>query len=98
MRPLLPPLLPSLLALAIAATGPACAQPAELPPANDQWIELRTPGFVLWSDAGEKNAREVAWRLERLRAVLGQLNPGLKLTSPNPTYVFVFRTTAAFKP
>jgi len=97
MRTILSALSACLLALALAA-GPARAQSAELPPEQDRWIELKTPSFVLWSDASEKNAREVAARLERLRSVLGQLNPGLKLTSPNPTYVFVFRTTAAFKP
>jgi len=97
MRPLLSAL-PTCLVLALAAAGPARAQNADLPPEQDRWIEIRTPSFVLWSDGSERNAREVAWRLERLRAVLGQLNPGLKLTSPNPTYVFVFRTTAAFKP
>lgn len=81
-------------ALALATALPARALPSE----KARWIELRTPRFVLWSDAGEKNAREVAARLERLRSVLGQLNPALKLTSPNPTYVFVFRDGASFKP
>jgi Tfp pilus assembly protein PilF len=85
------------LTASLLAAGPARAQ--GLPGGDkDPWIELRTPSFVLFSDAGEKNAREVASHLERLRSVLGQLNPDLKLTSPNPTYVFVFRTTAAFKP
>jgi tetratricopeptide (TPR) repeat protein len=82
-------------ALLLGASGsPARA----LPPEKDAWIELRTPSFVLFSDAGEKNARQVAESLERLRSVLGQLNPGLKLTAPNPTYVFVFRNNDAFKP
>ena len=67
-------------------------------PGTRPWIELRTPSFVLFSDAGEKNARQVAASLERLRSILGQLNPDLKLTSPNPTYVFVFRDEESLKP
>jgi tetratricopeptide (TPR) repeat protein len=87
------PILSGLLLLSAGAL-PVRALPAEKIP----WIELRTPSFLLFSDAGEKNARSVAARLERLRSVLGQLNPGLKLTSPNPTYVFVFRDAESLKP
>jgi tetratricopeptide (TPR) repeat protein len=71
---------------------------AALLPGPRPWIELRTPSFVLFSDAGEKEARKVAASLERLRSVLGQLNPDLKLTAPNPTYVFVFRDQESLKP
>jgi tetratricopeptide (TPR) repeat protein len=88
------PILSGALLFALLAARPVHALPAEKIP----WIELHTPSFVLFSDAGEKNARAVAARLERLRSVLGQLNPGLKLTTPNPTYVFVFRDTASLKP
>jgi Flp pilus assembly protein TadD len=89
-----PTLSAALLLAALAAGAPLRA----LPPEKDAWIELRTPSFVLFSDAGEKNARHVAASLERLRSVLGQLNPALKLTSPNPTYVFVFRDNNTFRP
>ncbi|HEY2738623.1 MAG TPA: tetratricopeptide repeat protein [Thermoanaerobaculia bacterium] len=89
MRPIL-----SLLVASLLLAGPVHA----LPPEKDAWIEIKTPSFVLFSDAGEKNARQVAESLERLRSVLGQLNPGLKLTAPNPTYVFVFRNNGAFRP
>jgi tetratricopeptide (TPR) repeat protein len=93
MRPIFSVL--AILGGLLVSGAPARALP---PPDKDPWIELRTPSFVLFSDAGEKNARRVAEKLERLRSVLGQLNPGLKLTSPNPTYVFVFRSNDAFKP
>jgi tetratricopeptide (TPR) repeat protein len=89
---------PILSLLAILSAGLFGAPVRALPLDRDTWIELKTPSFVLFSDAGEKNARQVAESLERLRSVLGQLNPGLKLTAPNPTYVFVFRNNDAFKP
>jgi tetratricopeptide (TPR) repeat protein len=97
MRPILSTA-PLALLLLLAGAGPGHALPSDLPSARDSWIELRTPSFVLYSDAGEKDARRVAASLERLRSVLGQLNPGLKLTAPNPTYLFVFRDSASFKP
>lgn len=85
--------------LLLAAALLCTALPARgLPSEKSRWIELRTPSFVLFSDAGEKSARNVAASLERLRSVLGQLNPDLKLTSPNPTYVFVFRDDESLKP
>jgi tetratricopeptide (TPR) repeat protein len=94
MRPNLSALLLSVLAILLAAARPASALPSE----KDPWIELRSPSFVLYSDAGEKNAGQVAVSLERLRSVLGQLNPDLKLSAPNPTYVFVFRNAESLKP
>lgn len=96
MRPILSRVFSTLLFAAALLAG---ARPAlALPSPKSQWIELRTPSFVLFSDAGEKNARKVAASLERLRSVLGQLNPDLRLTSPNPTYVFVFRNEESLRP
>jgi tetratricopeptide (TPR) repeat protein len=96
MRPILSTL--TLTLLALLAAPESRAQSSALPSDNDTWTELRTPGFLLFSDAGESKARRVAASLERLRSVLGQLNPGLKLSAPTPTYVFVFRDNAAFRP
>jgi len=97
MRPILSTVAFALLAL-LAPQGPSRALPSAVPSGDDAWIELRTPSFLLFSNAGESRARRIAASLERLRSVLGQLNPGLKLTAPNPTYVFVFQDDASFRP
>jgi len=41
--------------------------------AADKWVEVRSPHFVVATDAGEKRGREVAQRFEQMRAIFGQL-------------------------
>ncbi|HEX9943613.1 MAG TPA: tetratricopeptide repeat protein [Thermoanaerobaculia bacterium] len=65
---------------------------------KENWIELRTANFTLFSNAGEAQARRIGADLERLRDALAQLSPGLVLNSPSPTYIFVFRNAASFQP
>ncbi|HEV2853916.1 MAG TPA: tetratricopeptide repeat protein [Thermoanaerobaculia bacterium] len=79
--------------IALATAAPALALPKKEP-----WIELRTANFTLFSNAGEKTVRRVGADLERLRDALSQLVPGLALSSPSPTYLFVFKNANAFKP
>ena len=67
-------------------------------PRKDDWIELRTANFTLFTNAGESNTRRIAADLERLRDVLAQLAPGVALNSPVPTYLFVFKNAGAFEP
>lgn len=80
-------------ALLLAASLPAWSLPSRM-----GWTRLDTPNFTLFGNAGERTARKVGTSLERLRSALGQLNPGLKLTSPKPTYIFVFRDDGSFGP
>ncbi|MGB0045540.1 MAG: hypothetical protein WBP91_20360, partial [Terriglobales bacterium] len=49
-----------------------------------KWIEVRSPHFSVMTDAGEKRGREVAVRLEQMRAVFGQLilKDKLKMSVP----------------
>ncbi len=72
------------------------AAPA-LPPPDEAWIELHTASFTLFSNAGETRGRQFGADLERLRDALSQLSPDLVLKSPAPTYVYVFRTSSAFR-
>lgn len=72
--------------------------PPGLPPDADAWIRLESEHFTLFSDAGERPARRLAADLERLRATLAQLDPDLKLSSPSPTFVFVFKDGRALAP
>jgi len=69
-----------------------------LPPDGDAWLKLETDNFTLFSNAGERPTRQLATDLERLRATLAQLDPDLKLSSPSPTFLFVFRDGAALDP
>jgi Flp pilus assembly protein TadD len=83
----------------LAAALWALAAPAQgLPSPKDPWIEVRTASFTLFSEAGERKTKEIGEDLERLRDALSQLSPGLALSSPIPTYIFVFRNAPSFQP
>jgi tetratricopeptide (TPR) repeat protein len=69
-----------------------------LPRQKDEWIEVRTANFTLFSNAGARNAKRIGADLERLRAAFSQLMPGLALSSPYPTSLFVFNNASSFKP
>lgn len=69
-----------------------------LPRPKEEWIELRTANFTLFSSAGEKDTRRLGTDLERLRDALAQISPGLALNSPYPTYIFVFKNADSFRP
>src|ERR1700716_1967160 len=49
-----------------------------------KWIEVHTAHFSVITDAGDKRGREVALRIEQMRAVFGQLllKDKLKMTVP----------------
>ena len=86
-------------AAAIALLFLALGLPAlALPGPKEEWITVRTASFTLFSNAGERKTREIGADLERLRDALSQLSPELALNSPVPTYIFVFRDAASFKP
>jgi tetratricopeptide (TPR) repeat protein len=69
-----------------------------LPGPKEEWITVRTASFTLFSNAGETKTRGIGTDLERLRDALSQLSPQLTLSSPTPTYIFVFRDAASFQP
>jgi Flp pilus assembly protein TadD len=92
-----------LLALGLALAAAAAAGPGgtplaagELPNDREDWIEVRSANFLLWSDAGERKARAVAADLEQVRSALAQLAPSLGLTAPCPTFIYVFKNRFAF--
>jgi len=90
---------PYFAAVVIAAlVSIAAAAPVRALPRKEEWIELRTANFTLFTNAGESNTRRIAADLERLRDVLAQLSPGVALNSPTPTYIFVFKNSGSFAP
>lgn len=73
----------------------AGSEPAQ---AKDTWTEVRSKNFTLIGNAAEKDVRQVANRLEQFRSVFGLLFPNVKLNSPVPTTVIVFKSNGAYKP
>jgi tetratricopeptide (TPR) repeat protein len=66
----------------------------ELVLAKDEpkWIEVHTTHFSVITDAGEKRGREVALRMEQMRAVFGQLILKDKLKTPVPVTVIALKS------
>lgn len=56
-----------------------------------KWIEVHTAHFSVITDAGEKRGREVALRMEQMRAVFGQLISKDKLKMPVPITVIALK-------
>ncbi len=66
--------------------------------AKDNWTSVRSQNFQLVGNASEKDIRLVANRLEQFRSVFALLFPAIKLNSPLPTTVIVFKSDRSYKP
>ena len=66
--------------------------------AKDNWVSVRTKNFFLIGNAGEKDVRQVATRLEQFREVFTRLLPTVKFTSPVATTVIVFKSDKSYSP
>ena len=66
--------------------------------AKDNWTSVRSQNFQLVGNASEKDIRLVANRLEQFRSVFALLFPAIKLNSPVPTTVIVFKSDSSYKP
>lgn len=71
-------------------TPPAFADGLDLQTEFYPWIEVRTPNFTVFSNAGEEIARPIAETYEQLWALLVHDFEGLPAKSPTPTYIYVF--------
>jgi tetratricopeptide (TPR) repeat protein len=57
-----------------------------------KWLEVHTAHFSVITDAGDKRGREVAARMEQMRAIFGQLLLKDKLKMPVPITVVAFKS------
>ncbi|HEV2117269.1 MAG TPA: hypothetical protein VGR48_14660, partial [Terriglobales bacterium] len=65
--------------------------------ATEKWVEIRSPHFVVTTDAGEKRGREVALRFEQMRAIFGQIMLKDKVNIPVPLSIIAFRNNKELK-
>ena len=61
------------------------------------WLEVTTPNFVVISNSGEKEARQVAWQFEQVRSVFKTLWPWARTESGRKFVVFAVRNAATLK-
>lgn len=65
--------------------------------AKDDWTQVKSRNFLLVGNASEKDIRKVATRLEQFRETFRVLFGGMKLVSPIPTNVVVFKSDSSYK-
>lgn len=66
--------------------------------AKDEWIRVNSKNFNLVGNAGEKDIRKVATKLEQFRETLRILLKTANFDSAIPTNVLVFKSDSAYKP
>jgi tetratricopeptide (TPR) repeat protein len=86
------------LAFLVTAGSFVARAGTSLPDPGERWIEVRTAHFTLFSNASDTRTREMGISLERFRAALARVVSGLEVNSPVPTWVFVFKNEASFRP
>lgn len=82
------------LLLLFIVTGATLALGRE---SGEGWIEVRSPNFVVLTDAGEKQARHVAGQFERMRNVFHTAFPKATVDSSSPIVVLAVRDKKAFQ-
>ena len=75
----------TLLAATLVSSFPAGAA------AEQKWIEVRTPHFVVVANTGEGSARDAGWQFEQVRHVFQTLWPWARRESGRPFVVFVLK-------
>ncbi len=81
----------------VVVTLAASAWAAVWAPAADTWIEVKTPGFTIICDGSEKDARQVAWQFEQIRAVIKRIWPWAKLDMARPVVILSVKNEAGLK-
>lgn len=83
------------LLILVYVTGPAPATAASGAPSG--WVEARSPHFTVVSDASPSQARDVAARFERVRAVFLKAFPGMHVYPDLPIVILAARDRATFE-
>ena len=79
-----------IMGLLIAGSTPVAAE-------KEPWVELKSPHFVAYSDAGEAEAREILLEFEEIRAVFLKVFPGLRVDAPKPMILIAVRDQDSMK-
>ncbi len=87
----------------LSITGPtrallfAALAGASLWGAKETWVEVKSPHFVAYSDAGEAEARKLLQQFEEIRTVFLKVFPKIRVDAPKPTILLVTRDEASMK-
>jgi tetratricopeptide (TPR) repeat protein len=79
-------------AVLILVLGAALCPHAAFASGEPKWLEIHTAHFLVLTDADQKHGREVALRVEQMRAVFGQILLREKLKMPVPVTVVALKS------
>ena len=86
-----------LLGLAALATLLPCIGALGVSDPNQGWIEVRSPHFVVSSNAGEKEVRRVADQFEQIRALFHTAFPNLRVDPAEPVLILAAKNENTMK-
>ncbi|HEY6336949.1 MAG TPA: hypothetical protein VIW68_00505, partial [Candidatus Sulfotelmatobacter sp.] len=81
-----------LLFVALLSTTGALARDKE-----ENWVQVRSPHFVVVTNSNEKQARRVADQFERMRSVFQKFFPHLQIDPGAPIIVLVIKDEKDFR-
>jgi hypothetical protein len=64
---------------------------------HETWIEVKSPHFTIYSNAGEHEGRKVAREFEQIRAMFEQNFPKLRVDFGKPTIAYVLKDENSLK-
>jgi tetratricopeptide (TPR) repeat protein len=64
---------------------------------NQNWIEVRSPHFIVLSNSGEKDGRHVAGQFENIRALFHTVFSKARVDPGKPTIIFALRNEDSLK-
>jgi tetratricopeptide (TPR) repeat protein len=70
---------------------------ASAAPAADQWTEIRSPHFVVLTNASERNGRHIANQLEQMRSIFHGIFPAMASDGDVPMTVFALKDKKSFQ-
>lgn len=75
----------------------AFTRPVRAADPSENWIEARSPHFIVLCNAGERQGRDVASQFEEIRALFQALFPKLRVDFGRPTIIFALKNEDSLK-
>lgn len=81
----------------VAVIATALTPAFGLPDPGEEWLELRTNRFVVFTNADSRKATKQLLQFEQFRAMLERNTGGLRLDADMPTYIYIFRNQGSMR-
>lgn len=65
--------------------------------AVDSWMEMKSGHFTTWSNASDRQTRDLLWQFEQVRFAIATLWPWTRLDFAKPMLVFMVNDEASMK-